>query len=251
MSFYRWGNWVSKRLPALSKFISQHNTRRLSEWLATQASLPIVPILLPGSFSDNREPWITTSQNVTSRTATNASIIRECHGSLNSCVHVFFFCIGSHVYKSVYAGAFVYMVWYTMCSCLYLYAGACMGMCMCGRCQRIFWMSFLKNCPSEVSIPLSYPRQVEILWDEPLEHPGRWMHRGFVESLFWLLKQSGLGMRTQGPILMTPCLELNSTGRLERYQLEQKLAGVAEEAHLWGKQGWKTSCQKRTPPTHI
>lgn len=51
-------------------------------------------------------------------------------------------------------------------------------------------------------------------------------------------------MRTQGPVL-TPCLELNSTGRLERYQLEQKLAGVAEEAHLWGKQGWRGHLARR------
>lgn len=137
-----------------------------------------------------------------------------------------------------------------MCSCLCLHASACIGVCMCGRCQRIFSMSFLKNCPPEVLIPLSYPREVETPWEEPLEHPGRWTHRGFVESLFLLLKQSGVGMRTQGPVL-TPCLELNSTGRPERYQLEQKLAGVAEEAHLWGKQGWRTSCQKRTLPTHI
>lgn len=71
---------------------------------------------------------ITASQIVTSRTATNASIIRECHRSLNSCVHVFFFCIGSHVYKNVCAGAFVYMVWYTcvpVCVCMLVHVLVC------------------------------------------------------------------------------------------------------------------------------
>lgn len=112
-------------------------------------------------------------------------------------------------------GAFVYMVWYIcvpVCICMLVHVWVCACV---GDASVYFGCLFLKNCPPEVLIPLSHSRQVEILWDEPLGQPGRWMHRGFVESLFWLLKQSGVGLRTQGPVL-TSRLEHNSTGRLER-----------------------------------
>lgn len=148
---------------------------------------------------------------------------------------------------------------------LCIYEGACVY--VCGTYVLIFvsvcWCMHVWGMPEDIldvipqelsSRSLDSFNTAQTSWNTMI-----WISREFwmvdaqwiCREVFWLFCTGALGMRTQGSVLTLVPRALTSWGRLKGNQLEQKLAGVAEEAHLWGKQGWRRSCQKRTPPTHI